>query len=279
MAENKPIFSDGAPVSADPTPAPLLASFTSLQAKLAGLYYGQWSPTLPLVVGSPFSADQIAQINDCIKDGLMMVYSAHEWSFLRQVVSITTSDGTGEYAMPNYFDSIEGPFTYPAGIGWAYTAIQVVREVDIRKLLSRDTTYAPPRYAAVVNAPFYPDFSPGSLRRVMFYPTPDAAYVLSAVMTMRPTMIDADNLYPLGAEVLSPVIHEAVLASAEKNLEEAPGVHTQTFQALLAAAITRDQQYSTPDTLGVGQDPERPDSWDRFYRPLGTILLNGELLP
>jgi hypothetical protein len=66
-------------------------TFQSLQAKLAGSYFGQWSVATPLTVGSPFpSADQIVQINDCIRDGLQAVYQFRDWSFLRQVLTINT---------------------------------------------------------------------------------------------------------------------------------------------------------------------------------------------
>ena len=320
-------------------PASMGVVFGDLQAKLAGLFFGQWGITVPLVLNTPLNAAQIAQVNDCIKDGLMAVYSAHSWSFLRPVISITTNapytagtitvasgvvtlvTGTWPswlaltstlvvngiaygiaslspltlsnppanittavacslipspiYPLSAGFDSIEGPFTYPTGLGWQQFEVQERREVELRADLSRNNTPSPPRFFALQTATFDPTTAPGSLRQVMFYPIPDAAYTLSATMTLRPTMLDATNKYPLGAEVLAPVLLESVLAAAERNLEENVGFHNQQLAPMLAAAILRDKEYSTPSNLGQGRDPECHDSLNRFYHTFpSTINVN-----
>jgi hypothetical protein len=177
--------------------------------------------------------------------------------------------------MPTGYDAVEGPFTYPSGMGYYYNRVQVIREVDLRHRMSIDNTPSAPLLAAPVTPTFDPTTEPGSLHQVRFYPQPDAVYVLSAIMTARPLMLDATNKYPLGAEVLAPVILQSVLATAERNLEDTAGIHNQQFMVLLAAAIQRDREYSTPDSLGQGSDCETPDNWDRFYRPLGTINMSG----
>lgn len=52
-----------------------------------------------------FSSEQLADITDCISDGLNRIYSAHDWSFLRPVVDIST---TAPYAT--------GTITIAAGV-------------------------------------------------------------------------------------------------------------------------------------------------------------------
>jgi hypothetical protein len=42
-------------------------------------------------IRSGFSGDQLLDIDDCISDGLKRVYAAHDWSFFRPVVDITTT--------------------------------------------------------------------------------------------------------------------------------------------------------------------------------------------
>lgn len=42
-------------------------------------------------VRSDFTFDQLADIEDCIQDGLQRVYAAHDWSFFRPVVDVTTT--------------------------------------------------------------------------------------------------------------------------------------------------------------------------------------------
>ena len=328
-------------------PASMTVTFQDLQAKISGLLFGQWGVTTPLSVGANGAfpnAGQILQINDCIKDGLNLVYSAHEWSFLRPVKSITTnapySAGTitiasgvvslvsgswpswlatssmlniggksyaissvlpltiasppadiatatactlvptNYYDLPAAYDSIEGPFTYPVGQGWERRQVNVIREVEIRKMMSRSIAPAPPRYAAEVTADFDPATSPGSLRQITFYPVPDASYVLSATMTLRPTMLDATNKYPLGAEVLAPVIVESVLSAAEINIDQSPGPHTEKFTAMLQLAVQRDKERSTPESLGQTECPEECDySSGRFGQRSIQIYMNGDLLP
>ena len=332
------IINEGSPVV--PIAGGFMAvAYGDLQAKLAGLYYGRWSITTPLVAGSPLSAAQIAQIDDCIKDGLNAVYSAHHWSFLRSIQSITTTAPytaatitvasgvvtlvTGSwpawlattstllisgvtyaitdispftispapddiatatacsllpspiYALPTGYDAIEGPLTFASGLGYSYERVDIIREVDLRKRMTSYNAPSRPLWAAPVTPTFDPTTAPGSLRQVRFYPVPDAAYVLSAVMTARPLMLDATNKYPLGAEVLAPVLLESVLAAAERNLEDAAGIHNEQFIVMLAAAVKRDREYSTPDSLGPGMDPESPTNWNQFYRQIGGISMPG----
>lgn len=169
------------------------------------------------------------------------------------------------------FDSIEGPFTFAAGQNCGYGRVTLAREVDLRRMMERDITPGIPRYAATVTSPFDPSVAPGSLRNVMFFPYPDQAYVLSAIMTLRPTMLDATNCYPLGAEVLAPVLLESVLAAAERNLEDIEGAHCKQFMMMLQEAVQRDKEYSTPDNLGSSIDHANDHYWDHFYRQTGGI--------
>ena len=311
-------------------------SFAQLQAKLAGLYFGQWNVTTPLTVGSPFpSADQIAQIQDCIREGLSNVYAAAEWSFLRQALAINTiapvvgntitvasgvvTLATGAwpswfattstlsfkgktynlssiapvtlvdppadvttavpvtvvptplYPLPPNVDFIHGPLTFSTGLGWQRMQVRQIREVEIRKMLSRNNIPGHPRYFACQNAIFNPAVAPGSLTNVIFAPIPSAAYQLTGECTLRPLALDPTNQYPIGAEILAPVFLEGVLAAAERNLEQSVGVHTAQFQVMLAAAVAKDREASTPDSLGQGHCDDEYNH-DPFIRHCGGSI-------
>jgi hypothetical protein len=82
------------------------------------------------------------------------------------------------------------------------------------------------------------------------YPTPDQAYTLRVPMFLRPVLVDEVNLYAIGGEVLSQVLLEACLASAEHNFEEREHVHEKRFMELIGLAIRDDQERSSPTSLG-----------------------------
>jgi hypothetical protein len=122
----------------------------------------------------------------------------------------------------------------------------------------------------------------GSRKRLALYPTPDAAYVLRVPMILRPLMLDATDLYPVGGETLAPVILEACLGAAERNFDDAEAKHTARFRELLPLAIEADLRKSAPTSLG----PDSPrgegyysgaydhSHWVRASR-IGTLTIDG----
>jgi hypothetical protein len=60
----------------------MVASYSSLVERVGHYLFG---------IRTGFSGDQTDDIHDCIRDGLQRVYSAHEWSFFRPVVDVTTT--------------------------------------------------------------------------------------------------------------------------------------------------------------------------------------------
>jgi len=162
--------------------------------------------------------------------------------------------GFNTYPMPAGVDNLEGRLTYAEGIGWHLAGLRRVDETQIRQWLVYNTTPARPEAYALVTTTFDPTV--GSTRSIRLYPIPDGSYVLTAIGTLRPPMIDETNQYPLGAEVLSACIVESVLAAVERDLQHKDAgnpeaVHNRAFVPLLAMAIQRDKEYSTPETLGV----------------------------
>jgi len=59
----------------------MITSYSTLLERVGHYLFG---------VRDGFSTDQTSDILDCIRDGLHRVYSAHDWSFLRPVVDIST---------------------------------------------------------------------------------------------------------------------------------------------------------------------------------------------
>jgi hypothetical protein len=75
-------------------------------------------------VGTVFAADQLTRINYCIRDGLSRVYAAHEWSFFRPLVDVTTTEpyATGTITIAAGVVTLVGG-TFPS---WAASGVLMV---------------------------------------------------------------------------------------------------------------------------------------------------------
>lgn len=264
----------GAPVPG--TPQPLTCNYASLVNEVARQFFGLVPTSSDVISDHVASTQQAADILRAIAKGLQYVYSAYRWSFLRPVVPLTTTANVSYCALPAGVDSLEGRPTFPSTSSAPRVFLERLSEVGIRQMLARNSTPGRPRFYAETTAPFDP--TTGSTRTITFFPVPDAAYTLSAIGTIRPTMIDAVNQYPLGIEVLAPCITEACLAAAERDIDEKDAadpnaVHNRALVPLLEMAIQRDKDYSSPDTLGF-DDGEEDDRQCGHPRRTGGIYWN-----
>jgi hypothetical protein len=251
------------------TPGDMTASYSSLLERVGHFLFG---------IRSGYTSDQVDDVEMCIHDGLREIYAFHNWSFFRPVKTITTVSGTSTYSLPTAYESIETELHYAPGESDFYPPVRMRHDSEIRKLQqdNEDTEYDRPRYFSVRTVEFDP--AVGSLRQLVLWPTPDDAYVLYARMTLRPVAIDAVNQYPVGAEQLSQVILESCLAAAERNLDDAEGVHRKRFQELLPLAIQADQNASSP--LSLGSDAPQGENTDLQALSVrtGAISLDGVTL-
>lgn len=246
-----------------PSSGVLTCDFAYLQEVVGRKFFG-------LRLG--FSATQLSDINDIIRQGLHAVYIAHNWSFFHPLYTIATVAEQEEYDVPAAYDTIEGAFTYDAEEADWYPPVRIVEESEIRKRRQDYDESDRPIIAAIVTKAF--DATAGSQRKIVFYPTPDAVYNLTAKVHLRPTMPTEASPYLVGGEVLAQVLVEACLAAGERILDERMGVHSQQFQAMLAAAIIADKDKSSPNYLG----PDKPDDGcrdDTRVVRLGDVSING----
>ena len=190
-------------------------------------------------------------------------------------VASTFSLGFDSCPLPAGIDVLEGPLTFPQGADLPVQSLDKVSEIEIRRRLARNNTPGRPVMYAQTTSAFDP--TSGSTRTLTFFPIPDDEYVLTAIGTIRTTMIDSANKYPLGGDVLAPCIAESCLAAAEREIEQKDSghpdaIHNRALVPLLAMAIQRDKEDGSPDTLGMdhGQEergrgyPVRPGGiyWD-----------------
>lgn len=168
-----------------------------------------------------------------------------------------------EIPLDESFDSItnDSDLTYyPSPDCW-YPPVKWRHDATIRQLEGNNPEFERPMFYSVRTVRFDPTV--GSRKVLALYPAPDQIYTLRVPMHLRPVLLDEVNLYAIGGEVLSQVILEACLASAETNYEERENTHERRFRELLPMAIIADQERSSPTSLG-------PDG-SRFHRGFGVV--------
>lgn len=197
-----------------------------------------------------WSAATAADVDAFIKDALNRVYfdarlpdmkEAYAWSFLRSVDSITTVNATSTYDLPeNFGDMLGRGFTFAADDG--QPPVAVVQEFELRAIVSQGSRSGPPKYCAV--RPKAAVQGAETRHEVVFYPTPDAEYVLSFRYGIVPAMISAVNPYPMGGAVHGAMIKAACCAQAEIELGDQEGVWGKRYMELLASSIALDKRLS-----------------------------------
>lgn len=148
------------------------------------------------------------------------------------------------------FDAVsnDSDLTYYPSLDCWYPPVKWRHDATIRQLEGNNPEFDRPVFYSVRTVRFDPTV--GSRRVLALYPAPDQVYTLRVPMILRPVLLDEVNLYAIGGEVLSQVILEACLASAEHNFEEREAVHEKRFMELIGLAIRDDQDRSSPTSLG-----------------------------
>lgn len=171
--------------------------------------------------------------------------------------SVTVSSATAfslarpEIPLDDSFEAVanDSDLTYYPDQNDLYPPVRQRHDQWVRTKQQDDPYFDRPCIYSVRTVEFDPTV--GSRKRLAFYPTPDAAYVLRVPMILRPTMIDETNQYPVGGETLAQLIVEACLMSVELDFyEKLDGRHTLRFREMLPLAIQADQQKASPTSLG-----------------------------
>ena len=156
------------------------------------------------------------------------------------------------YDLPDDWGSFIGPLTYRPGTGDLYGPVEVVGEHHIRSKRQGSDSFDRPQLAAVKPKTF--TASTGQRFQISFWPTPDAAYVLTYRYNANPDAMTVTNLYHVGGMRFSECLLESCLAVAERKMGDMAGIHHQAFMSLLAACVSFDANLMSPDFLGTNND-------------------------
>jgi len=190
-----------------------------------------------------------------------------------------------EIALDATFDSVSNDSDltyYPSAESW-YPPVKWRHDATIRHLEGTNPEFDRPVFYSVRTVTFDPTI--GSRKVLALYPAPDKVYTLRVPMILRPVLLDAVNLYPIGGEVLAQVMLEACLAAAEHSFEEREHVHEKRYMELIGLAIREDQERSSPTSLGSDNPRSERRQFgvlDYSYRlreqRIGGLTLDGDAL-
>ncbi len=190
-----------------------------------------------------------------------------------------------EIALDATFDSVSNDSDltyYPSAESW-YPPVKWRHDATIRHLEGTNPEFDRPLFYSVRTVTFDPTV--GSRKVLALYPAPDKVYTLRVPMILRPVLLDAVNLYPIGGEVLAQVMLEACFAAAEHSFEEREHVHEKRYMELIGLAIREDQERSSPTSLGADNPRSERRQFgmlDYSYRlrehRIGGLTLDGDAL-
>lgn len=213
---------------------------------------------LGIGVYSALSASEQGRVDDIVKRGCRRFWfppvlpgeaQAHEWSFLRPLLTVTTAAGTSSYALPDNWGGILSNFTYHDGTRDGQM-IRIIGDLEFRRLVGDDTETGPPQAATIYQTdPFVG--ATGQRWRVQFYPKPDAVYSLLVRYQAVPAAPTTGSDFFVGGPMFSETLLEACLSIAELEERDENGPHFGAFIESLRASVARDRQMSAPPTIGM----------------------------
>lgn len=227
-----------------------------------------------------WSANQTTELASILKSGLRQFYNHppipngptnHRWSFLHPVTTISTVADDYDQTLPDNFGGIEGNITYAVNDG--FQDIVIIGEQQIRSMRQGGDVSGRPICAAV--RPRAGTGTTGQRFEILWWPVPNAVYVLSYRYTALQDAPSAASPYPLGGAMHSETILQSAKAEAERRFNDMRGPEYARFMEMLAASIAYDARQA-PETLGYMGDKSdrkgrRPIAEDR------TAYYNGQV--
>lgn len=204
-----------------------------------------------------WSANQITELEAIVHSGLRQFYSHppiptamnHQWSFLHPFTTISTVADDYDQTLPDSFGGIEGNITYAVNDG--YRPIQLVGATQILTQRSKGEVTGRPIYAAV--RPRAGTGTTGQRFEILWWPTPNAVYVLTYRYTALQDQMSTTYPYPLGGQMHSETILQSCRAEAERRFNDMRGPEYARFLELLDTSIRFDAKQA-PETLGYMGD-------------------------
>lgn len=220
---------------------------------------------------SLWSAAHIADIDQAVLEGMRRFYMDYKWTFLRPVVSLTTTANETDYHLPGMFAYIVGPLVV-LNQGYPVEVMQV-SEAEYGRLVASDSTAGQPKYFVIGSVQATQTTVLPEVIRI--WPKPDAAYTLRAVMQYTPNKLTTTITDPPGGANHHQTILAACRAQAKLMRDGEVGAYMQEYQDRLQASIKLDDA-KRPEYQGMmrAQQSMRQSLVDLGTR-IPNVTLNG----
>ncbi len=229
------------------------------------------------------SVDQQTIIDRCLDAGTRLFYSplplpgeriAHIWSFMQPELVLSVDQSSNAFDLPDDFGGLVGGL-YLSADDLSWDTIEVTGYARILQERQRDseTTTGAPKYVAI--QALASDGTGGQRFSLAVWPTPDSTYTFKGTYYSNPYQLSATALYPLGGQPHAETLREAVLAVAERDVNDQPqGTHNATFRERMIASVNLDRRLTGPKSFGMNSDGKRSYSPD--FGRYGYTTYNGE---
>lgn len=187
---------------------------------------------------------------------------SHVWSFLINRLTVTLTNNTATYDLPEDFSGLmdidydgNGVMAFSSAKDWPLLVVPMWRVLEkIQAGTSMPTGITQPLLAAVEPKTF--TASTGQRWQLVVWPTPTTASGLNNITAryrVNPDKISSGSYYPLGGSQFAECLLESCLASAEEFLNDQSYIHRDRFQEMLAACVKLDMQLHQPEVVPTSQ--------------------------
>lgn len=207
--------------------------------------------------------------------GMQMLYypkvlqgerTPHRWNGLKQIGTVTTAADDSDYDLPTNLASIIGDLVFTTE-SWHHT-VKIIPEAMMRmKLNANSTSSGMPQFAAVRNKVGGTTGTAEQTQELLLWPIPSGVWTLQYMYMIRPTGVDATNLYTLLGPEHGETILNACLAAAEADPN---GPRHIDFMRSLESSVLRDRDNHHPDFFGYNGNGS-----DHYFPGNPVIKRNG----
>lgn len=169
----------------------------------------------------------------------------YRWSFLYPTAQLVVANE--DVALPSGFGGLNGPVSFS---GYQTDiSVSIVPEGQIRTLRATMPRTGVPSFMAVTSA----QTGTGSAwaATAMFWPDPDTTYILLIPYFIQPPMPSDDAPYLMGGSMFADAMMASCLARAELLRDDAIGPRAADYKERLLAAISMDEDMTTPESFGI----------------------------
>lgn len=222
--------------------------------------YNRVSKFLGTYGNSGPTGTDLTDAQDFVQEGYQNFIAAaggYVWSFLKKYSTLSTESGKYSYDLPEDYVSMIIPFRFTQNTG--YPPVTERSEDEIMELRNYNSISSWPQYYAIRAGSYTPQA--GQKYEVIFWPQPDAEFVLYYQYKMNPPALSNATDLPIGGPEMASCLLKMCLAAAEGEADEELSVQSQRAMEALAKALDTDKE-RTPRRLGQNSAYAGLTAWD-----------------